>query len=170
MKQRSFKKLMLSWPGNSMLLRKHTVHYRIQKNPPLEFFGSILILFFPLYLSLRRVVSSIQILKTKMLHIFFIFQCVTWPVKFTVFVFVWPLFDLGPFLSSLIFLHSRYDFLGRGNQPLARPLSEHRTAQTQKKRTQTSILQVGFELTIPMFERAKTVYALDRLATVIGVP
>jgi hypothetical protein len=29
--------------------------------------------------------------------------------------------------------------------------------------------QVGFELTIPVFERAKTVHALDRAATVIGV-
>jgi hypothetical protein len=28
--------------------------------------------------------------------------------------------------------------------------------------------RVGFELTIPVFERAKTVYALDRAATVIG--
>jgi hypothetical protein len=28
--------------------------------------------------------------------------------------------------------------------------------------------QVGFELTIPVFERAKTIHALDRAATVIG--
>jgi hypothetical protein len=28
--------------------------------------------------------------------------------------------------------------------------------------------RVGFELTIPVFERAKTVYALNRAATVIG--
>jgi hypothetical protein len=28
--------------------------------------------------------------------------------------------------------------------------------------------QVGFELTIPVFERAKTVHALDRAANVIG--
>jgi hypothetical protein len=28
--------------------------------------------------------------------------------------------------------------------------------------------RVGFEPKIPMFERAKTVYALDRAATVIG--
>jgi hypothetical protein len=30
--------------------------------------------------------------------------------------------------------------------------------------------QVGFELMIPVLERAKTVYALDRAATVIGGP
>jgi hypothetical protein len=28
--------------------------------------------------------------------------------------------------------------------------------------------QVGFQLTIPVFERAKKVHALDRAATVIG--
>jgi hypothetical protein len=28
--------------------------------------------------------------------------------------------------------------------------------------------QVGFEFTIPLFERVKTVHALDRAATVIG--
>jgi hypothetical protein len=29
--------------------------------------------------------------------------------------------------------------------------------------------QVGLELVIPVFERAKTVHALDRVATVIGI-
>jgi hypothetical protein len=43
-----------------------------------------------------------------------------------------------------------------------------RTAQTQNKRTQTSMPQVGFEAAISMFERAKTVHALDRAATVIA--
>jgi hypothetical protein len=48
-----------------------------------------------------------------------------------------------------------------GNQLVARPLPTHRT-------TQTSMPRVGFEPTIPVFERAKTVHALDRAATVIG--
>jgi hypothetical protein len=39
----------------------------------------------------------------------------------------------------------------------------------QNKRTQTSMPLVGFEPTIPVFERAKTVHALDRATTVIGV-
>jgi hypothetical protein len=34
--------------------------------------------------------------------------------------------------------------------------------------TQTSMPRVGFEPTIPAFERAKTVHALDRAVTVIG--
>jgi hypothetical protein len=41
---------------------------------------------------------------------------------------------------------------------------------TQKhiKHKQTSMPRVGFKPTIPAFERAKTVHALDRAATVIG--
>jgi hypothetical protein len=35
--------------------------------------------------------------------------------------------------------------------------------------TQETLLWVGFEPTIPAFERAETVHALDRAATVIGV-
>jgi hypothetical protein len=54
-----------------------------------------------------------------------------------------------------------------GNQPVARPLPTHRTTQTQNKRTQTSMLRVGFEPTIPVFERAKTVHPLDRAAIAI---
>jgi hypothetical protein len=34
--------------------------------------------------------------------------------------------------------------------------------------TQTSMLRVGFEFTIPVFEKAKMVHALHRAATVIG--
>jgi hypothetical protein len=43
--------------------------------------------------------------------------------------------------------------------------SARRKAQTQNKRTHTSKPQVGFEPTIPVFERAKTVHAVDRSAT-----
>jgi hypothetical protein len=39
-------------------------------------------------------------------------------------------------------------------------------AQTQKKRTQTSMLRAGFEPTTPVFKRAKTVHTLDCAATV----
>jgi hypothetical protein len=52
-----------------------------------------------------------------------------------------------------------------GDQPVARPLPTRRTTQTQNKRTQTSTSRVGFELTTPVFERAKEVHALDRAAT-----
>jgi hypothetical protein len=47
--------------------------------------------------------------------------------------------------------------------------ARHKTATyTQNKHTQTSMLLVGFEPTTQIFERAKTVHALDRAASVIG--
>jgi hypothetical protein len=55
-----------------------------------------------------------------------------------------------------------------GDQPVARPLPTHRTTQTQNKCTHTSMSRVGFEPRFPVFERLKTVHALDRAATVIG--
>jgi hypothetical protein len=52
-----------------------------------------------------------------------------------------------------------------GDEPIARPLPAHSTAQTQNKRTHTFMPQVRFEPTIPVFEQAKTVYALGRVYT-----
>jgi hypothetical protein len=75
----------------------------------------------------------------------------------------WPLFQ---FLN----LHTVVRTPWTGEQPVARPLPSHRTIQTQSKRTQTSMSRVAFEPTIPEFERMKTVYILDRAATVIGFP
>jgi hypothetical protein len=49
------------------------------------------------------------------------------------------------------------------------PLTAHRTTQTWNNRTQTPMPRVEFEPTIPAFERAKTVQALDNMATVIGI-
>jgi hypothetical protein len=78
-----------------------------------------------------------------------------------------PLLGLGHFFSFLIFYT-----LGRapwmGNQPVARPLPTHKTAQTQNKRTQSSMPRVRFEPTTPVFEQAKTDYALDHATTIIG--
>jgi hypothetical protein len=45
------------------------------------------------------------------------------------------------------------------DQPVARPLPTHRTAQKQNKRRQTSMPQVGFEPTPAVFDRMKTVHA-----------
>jgi hypothetical protein len=52
-----------------------------------------------------------------------------------------------------------------GDQPVARPLPKQ---NTNTEVTQTSMSRVGFESTIPVFERAKIFHALDRAATVIG--
>jgi hypothetical protein len=70
---------------------------------------------------------------------------------------------LAAFSVSWTFTQS-VGLLGRGISPLP----AHRTARTQNKRTQTSMPQVAFEPTIPLFERAKTVHALEFAATVIG--
>jgi hypothetical protein len=77
------------------------------------------------------------------------------------------LLDLGSFFSFLI-IYTVNRTPGTGDQPVAKPLSTHRTTQTPNKRTQTSMPLVGFEPTISAFERAKTVHAFDRAATVIG--
>jgi hypothetical protein len=74
----------------------------------------------------------------------------------------WPLFQF----------HNLYT-VGRtpwtGDQPVTGPLPTHRTTQTQNKCTQTSMPWVGYESTIPVFERVKMVHALGRTATVIGI-
>jgi hypothetical protein len=70
-----------------------------------------------------------------------------------------PLLGPGPFFSFII-LHIVGRTLWTGDQPIARPLPTHRTAQTQNKRTQTSMPRMGFKPTNQAFERAKTVHAL----------
>jgi hypothetical protein len=85
-------------------------------------------------------------------------------------IYLWlcsPLLGLGCLFSFLIFYTVGITPLP-GDQPVARLLPAYRTAQILNKRTQTSMPQVGFAPTIPVFERAKTVHALDREATVIG--
>jgi hypothetical protein len=78
------------------------------------------------------------------------------------------LVDLGHFFIFLI-LYTFGKTPWTGDQPVARPLLTHRTTQTQNKRTQTSMPRMRFEPTTPVFERRKTVHALDRAATVIGI-
>jgi hypothetical protein len=54
------------------------------------------------------------------------------------------------------------------DQPVAMPLTKHRKTQIQNKRIHTPNIHgwVGFEPTIPASERAMTVHASDRAATV----
>jgi hypothetical protein len=84
-----------------------------------------------------------------------------------------PLWSIGHpwnalFHFSFLILRQSVGLLGWWINPLLRPLPTHRTTLTQTKHWQTSMLWVGFEPTIPAFEQAKTVHALDRAATVIG--
>jgi hypothetical protein len=74
----------------------------------------------------------------------------------------WPLF------SFLIYTQS-VGLLGRGMRP-----SQGRYLYTEQHKHRINAhrhpyLKVGFEPTIPVFERARTVHALDCAATVIGV-
>jgi hypothetical protein len=71
------------------------------------------------------------------------------------FVRNWPLF-------TFLILYTVGMTHWTGDQPVARPLHTHTGRHKQNKRKLTSVLQVGFEPTIPVFERAKTVHALDR--------
>jgi hypothetical protein len=86
------------------------------------------------------------------------------------FIYLWlysPFLDPGNFFSFLL-LCTVGITPSTEDQPVARPLPTHRTIQTQNKRTQTSMPWVGLEPTLAAFERAKTVHALDRAATVNG--
>jgi hypothetical protein len=77
-----------------------------------------------------------------------------------------PFVEPWPLLNFLIFYTaSRTPWAS--DQPVARSLPTHRTTQIQNKCTQTSMPQVGFEHTIPVFEGAKTVHTANRAATVI---
>jgi hypothetical protein len=78
------------------------------------------------------------------------------------FVGPWPLLQF----RNRLYTNGRTPWTG--DQPVVRLLTAHRIAQTQNKHTHTSMPRVRFEPTIPVFERAKTVQALDRAATVIG--
>jgi hypothetical protein len=67
---------------------------------------------------------------------------------------------------SLQFLNLRHS-VGLPGRVIS-PLQGRYLTQTQNKHKQTSMPRVGFEPTIPAFERAKTVQALERAAAVIG--
>jgi hypothetical protein len=73
---------------------------------------------------------------------------------------------MKPFVSLQFRYHRTVGMtLWTGDQPVERPIP----TQTQNKCIHTSMTWVGFEPTISIFERAKTVHALDDTpVTVIG--
>jgi hypothetical protein len=85
-----------------------------------------------------------------------IYLCVCLSICLSIYDSTSFLLDLGRFFSFFI-LYTVVRTPWTGDQPVARPLPTHRTTQTQTKRTQTSTPWVGFEPTIPAFERTKTV-------------
>jgi hypothetical protein len=73
--------------------------------------------------------------------------------------------SVGPWpIYSFLILYTVGRNPWTGGQTVARPIPTHRTTQTENKRTQISMPRLRFESTIPVFERAKTVHALDRAA------
>jgi hypothetical protein len=88
------------------------------------------------------------------------------------FILLFSLFLYNPLhfgrFFRFLFLYTDCRTPWTGDQPVVRPLPTHRTTQTQNKRTQACMPREGFEPTTPVFERAKTVHALDREVTVNG--
>jgi hypothetical protein len=78
------------------------------------------------------------------------------------FVGPWPLF-------SFLILYTVCRTTWTEDQPVTRHLHTHRIKQTENKRTQRAMPWIGFEPTIPAFERAERVHTLDRAPTVIGI-
>jgi hypothetical protein len=78
-----------------------------------------------------------------------------------------PLVDLGRFFQ-FINLYTVGRTPWTGDQP-SQGRCLHTEQHKQNKRTQTSVPRLGFEPTIPVFERTKTVLVLDRAVTVIGI-
>jgi hypothetical protein len=89
-------------------------------------------------------------------------------------------FVLSHFLCTLLYSHLKrlrffilltFYTIGRtpwtNDQPIAKPLPTHRTAQTQNNCPKNSMSIVGFEPTIPVFERAKAVHDLNCAVTLI---
>jgi hypothetical protein len=75
--------------------------------------------------------------------------------------------NLGPCFILSYSYRQLVGLVGRGISP-PQGCYLHRTTQTQNKSRQTSMPRVGFEPTIPVFERTKIIHALDRATTVIG--
>jgi hypothetical protein len=94
----------------------------------------------------------------------FVISCSTFYLSMALQPFCWTLAAF----QLLDHLHSRYDCLDGGSVRRKAATCTHTTAQTQNKHTQTSMPQVGFKPTIPVFQRAKTVHALDHMATVVS--
>jgi hypothetical protein len=101
--------------------------------------------------------------------IYFIHSFIHTSMALQPFVGSWPL----SLSLSLLQFHNLFSTDGRtpwtSDQPVARGLPTHRTKPTQNKRKQTFMSRVGFEPRVPAFERGKTLRALDRAVTVIGI-
>jgi hypothetical protein len=76
-----------------------------------------------------------------------------------------PFLGVGIFFFTYGSIRRLVGLLGRGISPTPRPLP---TQDNTEQHRHTSMPRAGFELVIPMFERPKTVLALDRAAIETG--
>jgi hypothetical protein len=111
-------------------------------------------------------VSYIIIELSNAIWFWFIFKMLSESIYLS--IYLWLYSPCGPWeLFQFLNLYTVGWTPWMGDQPTSKPLPARRTTQTQNKRTQTPMLQVEFEPTIPVFERGETVHALDFAATVI---
>jgi hypothetical protein len=82
-------------------------------------------------------------------------SCRYWFVCLSVYGSTVVLLDLGLLFSFLI-LYTVGRNTWMGDQPVARPLPTYSITQIQNKCIQTSLPQLGFEITIPALERRKS--------------
>jgi hypothetical protein len=84
------------------------------------------------------------------------------------YIYLWLYSPYGPWQLFKFLNLCTVDRTQTEDHPVASPLPTHRT-QTQNKRTDIHASSGGFEPTIPVFERSKTVDALHCAATDIGL-
>jgi hypothetical protein len=71
--------------------------------------------------------------------------------------------------SEILWARGRTPWTAGGGGSACRKATTYTGQHEEKKRGQTLKPGVGFETTIPVFERTKTFRALDRAAAVIGI-
>jgi hypothetical protein len=115
--------------------------------------------------NLHRINSNLQLVDNACFHENF---CNTLIIHSYSCCFLWSIGHPWKALFHFSFLISTQsvELLGRSISPSPGHY-QHRTIQTQSNRRRTSMLRVGYKATIPKFERANIVYALDRPATLM---
>jgi hypothetical protein len=107
---------------------------------------------------------------TSSFRVFFLFTRIRKyrAIRHCIYLWLYRPLDFCRFFSFLIHTQPARGPFGRGIST-SQGHCLHRTTQSRNKRTQTSMPRVGFEPTIQVFERAKTVHGLIRTATMIFI-
>jgi hypothetical protein len=77
-------------------------------------------------------------------------------LSLSIYIYIWLCSPFGPWsLFQFLNLYAVCRSPLTGDQPVTRPLPAHRRTQTQNKRTQISMPQVGFAPTIPVLSERR---------------